>query len=156
MRVVYLHGLESKSKGIKNEFLYKNFSAVYDPIIDYKEPNIYNKLLKEIKNFKPDLIIGSSMGGYFSYVIAEKLGIKSLLFNPALHSRSIDIELPFISTRKGFHFLVLGKKDKIINPKKSLEIVKKNNSKFKSAIINIEHRTPYEVFEFFIKKVQNG
>jgi predicted esterase YcpF (UPF0227 family) len=65
-KIAYLHGLESNNIGIKNDWL-RTISDVYDPLIDYRQPNIYQKIKNDLINFKPDLIIGSSMGGFFSY-----------------------------------------------------------------------------------------
>ena len=46
-----------------------------------------------MENFQPDLIIGSSMGGYVADILAEKYGTPAILFNPALHNRSFDLLL---------------------------------------------------------------
>ena len=37
------------------------------------------------------MIIGSSMGGYVADVIGSRLGVDVLLFNPALHNRTIPV-----------------------------------------------------------------
>ena len=64
-RIVYLHGLESTQGGVKVSFLAEE-NFVYAPKMDYKDPTIFKKVLDKITKFKPNLIIGSSMGGYFA------------------------------------------------------------------------------------------
>jgi predicted esterase YcpF (UPF0227 family) len=76
-KIIYLHGLESSQGGKKVDFLSQN-SLVYAPKLDYKNPNEFQRILKEIQAFEPDLIIGSSMGGYVAYQIASHLNISVL------------------------------------------------------------------------------
>jgi len=64
-RIVYLHGLESTQGGVKVSFLAEE-NFVYAPKMDYKDPTTFKKVLDKITKFKPNLIIGSSMGGYFA------------------------------------------------------------------------------------------
>ncbi len=92
MKIAYLHGLESNidQKDPKIKFLNKNFNKVYSPSINYRNDNTFNKLYKDIKSLNPDLIVGSSMGGYVSYLIGSKLSIPVLLFNPAMVGRAFD------------------------------------------------------------------
>ena len=88
-KVLYLHGLESKQGGPKVDFLANEF-CVHAPAMDYTDPYLAIKLAHIMENFQPDLIIGSSMGGYVADILAEKYGKPAILFNPALHSRSIE------------------------------------------------------------------
>ncbi|WP_426094855.1 YqiA/YcfP family alpha/beta fold hydrolase [Flavobacterium sp. DSR2-3-3] len=54
-------------------------------------------LYDEFKNQNINVIIGSSMGGFAAYHLANSLGICTLLYNPALPYRTsiIQIFLPF-------------------------------------------------------------
>ena len=90
-KVLYLHGLESKQGGPKVEFLANEF-CVHAPAMDYTDPDLSNKvaIYNAGSNFQPDLIIGSSMGGYVADILAEKYGVPAILFNPALHNRSFE------------------------------------------------------------------
>jgi uncharacterized protein len=92
MKVAYLHGLEATiSESNPKIILMKNeFNEVYTPQINYMEDGIFDKLLNNIREFKCDLIIGSSMGGYFAYNIGSILKIPTLLFNPAVIDRSFE------------------------------------------------------------------
>ena len=85
-KVLYLHGLESKQGGLKVDFLANEF-CVHAPAMDYKNPMLQNELEFIMRQFDPDLIIGSSMGGYIADLIHKKFDIPAILFNPALHSR---------------------------------------------------------------------
>lgn len=114
--IVYLHGLESNQGGPKVDFLTtKGF--VYAPAIDYKNLT-YNDFYDLLFHVDEDtLIIGSSAGGYLADIIASHKGCTALLFNPALHSRSIKID-PDI--KYGYSYsdkiIVLGEEDKVIDP----------------------------------------
>ncbi len=72
-KVLYLHGLESKQGGPKVDFLANEF-IVHAPKIDYTDPELNIKMFFTIQDFNPDLIIGSSMGGYVADILAEKYG----------------------------------------------------------------------------------
>jgi len=144
-KIVYLHGLESKAGGPKVDFLATK-GLVYAPEIDYNTLDV-EKLMGKIG--KPDLIIGSSMGGYVADILGSHLGVDVLLFNPALHSRSIEIDSDGeIYGEKNYkRTIILGTKDNVINP----EITKKlrpyfdNSAKFEE-IEGMGHRTPLDVF----------
>ena len=65
-RILFLHGLESF--GIqKVQYLVDKGHNVFAPKIDYKnDSNAFNSIAYMIKIFKPDLIVGSSMGAWIS------------------------------------------------------------------------------------------
>ena len=88
-KVLYLHGLESKQGGLKVDFLANEF-CVHAPAMDFKNPILQNELEFIMCQFDPDLIIGSSMGGYVADILARSYGKPAILFNPALHNRSFD------------------------------------------------------------------
>ena len=149
MNVWYLHGLESKAGGPKVDYLRKVSDKVFAPEIKYTNPNTFDVLLNLAKDDKPDLIIGSSMGGYYADAIASHLGINVLLFNPALHSRTIDTELPY-GDNFGKKFTVLGTEDKVIDYKVTLELIRKdktfNATTDSILLVSMGHRTPLNKF----------
>jgi hypothetical protein len=158
VKIVYLHGLESNNLGPKNDWL-RTVSDLFDPYINYKESNIYESLKTKIIAFKPSIIIGSSMGGYFANEIAKELDIKAVLFNPALHSRNFEPDMTnhFIGKYNPNMHLVLGKKDTIIDPMITIDLIKRGaNKNYTSTLLDHEHGTPFEVFKreinYFIKK----
>jgi predicted esterase YcpF (UPF0227 family) len=153
MNVWYLHGLESAVGGPKVDFLREVADEVYAPAMDYTNQKLFGELYTDIRiKGKPDLIIGSSMGGYFADALGSHFDIEVLLFNPALHSRSIDISLPYGETNWTRH-MVVGTEDDIIDPK--LTKVLKGIFDTWIEIEGMGHRTPLNVFKDIYKKVIN-
>jgi predicted esterase YcpF (UPF0227 family) len=144
-KIVYLHGLESKAGGPKVDFLATK-GLVYAPKMDFKTLDLYD-LMGKIG--KPDLIIGSSMGGYVADILGSHLGVDVLLFNPALHSRSIEIDSDgeIYGDKKYKRTIILGTEDDVINPKMTKNIRPKydNSAKFEE-IEGMGHRTSLDVF----------
>jgi hypothetical protein len=148
-KVLYLHGLESNQGGPKVEFL-SGKASVHAPAMEYKTNNwTLDKLIDLINKCNPDLIIGSSMGGYFADVLGSHTGTEVLLFNPALHSRSVDYSFRY--GKEGYkRTIVLGENDNVILPERTKEIVGDT-----AKIINIEgmgHRTLQETFQAIYTK----
>jgi len=143
-KIVYLHGLESESGGPKVSFLAEK-GMVYAPNMDY--------VTLDLSEFiftlgMPDLIIGSSIGGYVADIIGSQLGVDVLLFNPALHNRTVIKEFnedygsqPYKRT------IVLGTEDHVINPEITKNIRPKwDNEATFDEIEGMGHRTPLDVF----------
>tara|TARA_B110000902_G_scaffold55692_1_gene64823 strand:+ start:597 stop:1064 length:468 start_codon:yes stop_codon:yes gene_type:complete len=143
MTVWYFHGLESEAGGPKVDFLNKEAYEVYAPSIDYNDHKLFGKLYKKGLAVTPDLIIGSSMGGYLADALASHFGVEVLLFNPALHSRTIDRKFPYGKTNWERNFVV-GNEDTIIDPKATL--VYKDIAKSYTEIEGMGHRTSLKVF----------
>ena len=141
-QIVYLHGLESEAGGPKVSFLAEK-GMVYAPAMNYESLNLHEFILTL---GMPDLIIGSSMGGYVADVIGSRLGVDVLLFNPALHSRTIPVSHEHYSN-KYKRTIVLGTEDDVIDP----EITKKlwsvhGNEAIHDEVEGMGHRTPLDVF----------
>ena len=133
-KVLYLHGLESKQGGKKVDFLANEF-IVHAPKMDYTDSDLNIKLLFTMQDLKPDLIIGSSMGGYVADILAEKYGVPAILFNPALHNRSFEpaISYPIEGEQAELQekkVVVLGKQDEVIPPYIT-KIMLENNFNYK-------------------------
>ena len=141
-KILYLHGLESSQGGSKVEFLASK-GAVYAPSMNYESLNLHEFILTL---GMPDLIIGSSMGGYVADVIGSRLGVDVLLFNPALHNREISINHEYYNNPYK-RTIVLGTLDKVIDPEltKKLWSVAGNVAKYED-IEGMGHRTPLGVF----------
>ena len=151
MNVWYLHGLESTVGGPKVDFLKEVADEVFAPAMDYTNHRLFGELYRKIiKEGKPDLIIGSSMGGYFADAIASHFNVEVLLFNPALHSRSIEINLPYGETNWDRNFVV-GIEDDVIDPKAAR--VHKDLAKSWTEIEGMGHRTTLNVFKDIYNKV---
>ncbi|RTY85481.1 YqiA/YcfP family alpha/beta fold hydrolase [Flavobacterium sp. GT3R68] len=154
MKIAYLHGLDSNNLSPKNVWL-KSIAELFDPNINYRESNIYQSLKSKIFAFKPDIIIGSSMGGYFAHEIAKELNFTAILFNPALHSRSYEPDMKghIIGKYNPFMHYVFGQNDNIINPTKTLDVIKNDaNKNITYSLLNHGHDTPFEIFQKEIEK----
>jgi len=149
LRVAFFHGLESSPKTDKNEFLEK-FDYVYDPPMDYRDNGLFERTLAGVKKNKIDLLIGSSMGGWFAYCIGTLTGIPTLLFNPAVHSRSFD-PVVRMGTKRAVNTVVFGRNDTDIVPKESYNYFLKNG--IGTFYYNYEsngHRTPIDIFSKWV------
>ena len=155
---IYFHGLESSQGGIKVQFLDQEVDFLEAPAMDYTKEGIFEEWLDYVKNEEPDLLIGSSMGGYFAMALATHTGIPVLVFNPAIHSRSIEIKGLESGTEKLAGLVVLGKKDEVINPGPTISMLQGTQN---TLDIKIEkemgHRVPLDVFiDMYNKIAYNG
>ena len=141
-KILYLHGLESEPGGPKVSFL-ANEGMVYAPEMNYESLNLHEFILTL---WIPDLIVGSSMGGYVADVIGSRLGVDVLLFNPALHNREIAVNHEYYNNPYK-RTIVLGTEDNVINPEltKKLWSVFGNEAEY-DEIEGMGHRTPLDVF----------
>ena len=151
MNVWYLHGLESEQGGPKVDFLYNNATRVYAPKMNYREPEMFTGLLKMGKYNKPDLIIGSSMGGYFADALGSHLDVEVLIFNPALHSRVFEPEGVSYGESNWKRNIVVGSEDKIIPP--AMTKVLKGVVHTWTEIEGMGHRTSLNVFKDIYNKL---
>lgn len=154
MNILYLHGLESKLSPEKRVIL-ESYGTVFAPDLEYKSnPNVIQNLYDEFKNQDINAIIGSSMGGFAGYHLANSLGICALLYNPALPYRnsvvqSIPLDLPI--NHSLLMRIVLGGQDEIIKAKDNLAFLAQNCNKSTDYTISIKndlaHQTPVDIFE---------
>jgi uncharacterized protein len=151
-RILYLHGLESGQGGKKVDFL-ADRGYVYAPEMDYTRKDLFEFLIKTMSEFEPNLIIGSSMGGYVAYVLSGLYKVPILVFNPALHSRTIEPNIPKFVKK---HFpsemvVVLGDEDAVITPNTTLDYI---TDRGMHDVVNVKvervktmgHRTTLSVF----------
>lgn len=151
---IYFHGLESSQGGIKVQFLDQEVDFLEAPAMDYTKEDIFEEWLDYVKNEEPDLLIGSSMGGYFAMALATHTGIPVLIFNPAIHSRSIEINGLESGTEKLKGLVVLGKKDDIINPGPTMAMLQGNWNDLDMVVEEkMGHRVPLDVFIDMYNKI---
>ena len=155
---IYFHGLESSQGGIKVQFLDQEVDFLEAPAMDYTKEGIFEEWLDYVKNEEPDLLIGSSMGGYFAMALATHTGIPVLIFNPAIHSRSIEINGLESGTEKLKGLVVLGKKDDVINPGPTISMLQGTQNTLDISIEKeMGHRVPLDVFiDMYNKIAYNG
>jgi predicted esterase YcpF (UPF0227 family) len=142
-KIVYLHGLESEPGGEKVSFLATK-GAVYAPYMNYETLNL-DEFIYTLG--MPDLIIGSSMGGYVADIIGSQLGVDVLLFNPALHSRKGKDFNEDYGSQKYKRTIILGTADDIIDPEitKKLWSVYGNHAHY-DEVKGMGHRIPFLKF----------
>lgn len=145
-KILYLHGLESKAGGPKVEYLATQ-GAVFAPEMDYKNPQLKLLLDTMYQQFKPEIVIGSSMGGYAASYLATRYNVDTIMFNPALHSRSFDPVLDFVPSLDSDNktIVVLGYTDEVIDPITTLGMLSLY-PKVKIVRGQHGHRTPLSVF----------
>jgi hypothetical protein len=154
MKILFLHGLESKLSDEKRAIL-ATYGTVIAPDLDYKSnPDTIQNLYDEFKNQNINAIIGSSMGGFAAYYLANNLRICALLYNPALPYRNnvvqnIPSDLP--KKRSPLMRIVLGGQDDEIKAKDNLAFLAQNFSELKECTIQIinelAHQIPVPIFE---------
>lgn len=149
MRILFFHGLESPPVSDKTDYLTSKYTA-FCPVMDYTDPKIFEKTLELVKEHNPDVLIGSSMGGYMAYAISSQTGIPCIIFNPALHNRTIDIE--FTIGEKSFNSLIiLGKYDTLIRPEYTIKQlanqINEIEGKFVIVSDDFSHRIPIDIFK---------
>jgi hypothetical protein len=154
-KVLYLHGLESKPGGSKVKYLNDRFMC-YAPAMDYSNPKAFEEMLDLCAVEEFDLIIGSSMGGFFAHQLASHFDeTKVMLFNPAFHSRRFD---PRGVVDGIFHvdgYCVLGLEDDVINPTETYNMVASHGFYDGLSIIPVEkmgHRTPLDIFVDIVER----
>lgn len=153
LKILYLHGLESEQGGPKVDFLSQKH-MVCAPKLDYKDPYCFQKIRKLISNNDFDLIIGSSMGGYLGFTMGELFEIPTILFNPALHSRSFEPVNHFKPKLGSIHHeIYFGINDDLINPEKTKEYLEENDVYYLGLDLNFAHSVPLRIF---INSVNNS
>lgn len=97
--ILNIHGFNSSGDNRNYNFLkneYKN-REIISPTFNYTEENPYNILnslrniiiLNREKNTPINLVVGSSIGGFFAYCLCAMYDVKTILINPSL--------MPFIN-----------------------------------------------------------
>lgn len=82
MRLIYIHGFGSCGKGNKYKILKKLNIHILAPNLPTSPKDTINLLDAIIK--PGDILIGSSLGGYYAIYLAEKYFLKAILINPSL------------------------------------------------------------------------
>ena len=152
MKILFLHGLESNNQSSKVSSMKSYGHEVCAPEMNYKEnQELYKKTLKTVKEIKPDLIVGSSMGGYYAYHLGTHYKTNLILLNPALPNRSFDPPILPDGIKKSNIWALIGKNDDVVDPVANENILERVGASVE--IGNHGHRTPEDVFEPYFKKV---
>ncbi len=152
MNILYIHGLNGSLSEEKRAIL-QTYGTVKSPSINYElDDDSIENLKKQFQDKDVDVIIGSSMGGFVGYYLSIALKKPSLLFNPALVSRSVFQRVPdYSNPDRSYKRLVLGAKDEVVDPCGILQYVAKtikdNTDYHISLRQDLAHRIPLEIFK---------
>ena len=115
----------------------------------YESPDLFSNIKAATIAFRPDAIIGSSMGGWFAWLIGSQLNIPRILLNPALHGRSFEPRVDLRLNHEPQTHVLLGRHDTLIDPQITVKILAQS----KAVITYGEHahRTPLEVFQSYMR-----
>ena len=150
-KVIYFHGLESEQGGEKVDFLTQKYFTIA-PAMDYHNPNLFQEMLELVQDVEPDLLIGSSMGGYFAYMIATHTNIPVVLFNPAMHNRTFEPENVTSGQYDVVGTIVNGANDIVIDPVQTTQMLRESIAKGQLRYYTRDHghRTPLNVFADYL------
>ncbi len=154
MNTLYIHGLDSSPK-VEKTTIINTYSSVEALHLDYrKQPDSFEILSKLIIDKKISHIIGSSLGGYLGFWLAEEFGLPCLLFNPAIGLRSIELNIEVDNRACPYRLIVIGEKDDVVIPKTTLLFLKKHKSdhcKQRIVICNdLAHQIDLDTFKEFV------
>lgn len=92
MNILYLHGFASAFDAFNEKVkLLESFGKVFGIDLDYtKDFNIIEKnIIDYVLENKIDLVVGTSLGAYYSNIIANKIQIPFIAFNPVTNPKEI-------------------------------------------------------------------
>ena len=145
-RIFFIHGLESNNKSSKVDLMVTKGFDVLAPSMDYTTNDLlFSQTLEKVLEFQPDLIVGSSMGGYFASHIGTHYPSTLLLLNPALISRSFEPKIVPDGTAKSKIWALLGEQDDLISPIENFKILQNMGATIRMG--KHGHRTPIEAFQ---------
>ncbi len=98
--ILYIHGFKSCGLGNKSRALESYFGDVLAPDLPYAPSKAIKELENLIKTQEIDLLVGSSLGGYYATYLAQKYGIKAVLINPS--TRPYETLKPYVGMQKRF------------------------------------------------------
>jgi hypothetical protein len=95
MKILYIHGLESRPSEEKNAIFTARGHQIWSPdmkFLDFVNTSEPYEILKNIalKN-EVDFLVGSSYGGFMAFWLGQELALPQLLFNPALFGKGFDV-----------------------------------------------------------------
>ncbi len=146
MKILYLHGLNSTNLNERTDWL-SGYGKVIHPLMDYSNiPAAYKYAERLVKKYKPDIIVGSSMGGFLAYHLGNYTGTPTVLLNPALVMGLIVKPTNKIYPVKNKHYIALGTQDEVIPPFTTKKILKEDNARAFIKEYARGHETPPEDF----------
>ena len=102
LKILFLHGFSSCGRGNKSKMLKAYFgeSGVIAQNLPYSPHEAIATLDKLIESEKIDLLVGSSLGGFYATYLAEKHRLKAVLLNPS--TQPWETLAPYVGLQKRF------------------------------------------------------
>jgi len=154
IRAYFFHGLESELPSSKVDIMEQMGWEVGSHLMNYKSGEPYKLALEKVKKFKPDILVGSSLGGLAARYLSSCLDIPVILLNPAFPFKDYNLDFP---DRFGEFmpkvWVLLGEKDRTVD-----FIQNKKEMKGYGACISVNthgHRTPKDIFKDFLESILN-
>jgi len=101
-KMLYLHGFASCGEGNKSLILKKYFGEeiLFSPDLPPSPFDAIEEIEILIKREKIDILIGSSLGGFYATYLAEKHHLKAILLNPS--TQPWQTLAPYVGWQKRF------------------------------------------------------
>jgi predicted esterase YcpF (UPF0227 family) len=102
LKILFLHGFSSCGRGNKSKLLQAYFgeAGVIAQNLPYSPLEAIETLDKLILSEKIDLLVGSSLGGFYATYLAEKHRLKAVLLNPS--TQPWKTLAPYVGMQKRF------------------------------------------------------
>ena len=147
MKVAFFHGLESVGPGSKGVYLQGVVADVYAPQVNYKDPADVQRIWNEVIEFQPDVVVGSSMGGWFALHVCMELDVVGALINPAVVNRSLELDLQWKLNMTQPLFILAGLDDEAIPCAEAMNWLSDHNFTIDISYVRAGHRIPIKLFE---------
>jgi len=94
--IVYLHGFTS-SPASRKAVMLGDYLRAQAPGIEFRVPELHHRPAQAAsqalghcvgKDSSDLLVVGSSLGGFYATVVAEKVGCRAVVLNPAVHPQN--------------------------------------------------------------------
>jgi len=146
MTSLYLHGYNSTHQNQRTDWL-SQFGTVINPPMNYRNfPENYQFLEQLLLHHKPQVLVGSSLGGYFAFHLGNYYRIPTILLNPALLMTNIVKPDNRIFATDTLHTISIGKNDAVIPPQSTYAVLKQLNVRHQITEYDIGHETSFDVF----------
>ena len=101
-KILYLHGFASCGEGNKSDLLKNYFGkdAVVSPDLPFAPLDAVAFIEERVKTSAFDLLVGSSLGGFYATYFAEKYNMKAVLINPS--TQPWQTLAPYVGWQKRF------------------------------------------------------
>ncbi|WP_131669442.1 YqiA/YcfP family alpha/beta fold hydrolase [Psychrobacter pygoscelis] len=90
MKIIYVHGLDSSANSMKG-LLLEQYCQHNHPDIEVIRPDlnappydVFQTLVKLVSSNTDTVLMGSSLGGYFSSLVSNHTGCPAILLNPSI------------------------------------------------------------------------